>query len=65
MQLDNAIQESLKNLGINALNEMQQSMLKEYDEKDELILLSPTGSGKTLAFLLPLINQLNPKIQNN
>jgi len=64
MQLDNAIQESLKNLGINALNEMQQSMLKEYDEKDELILLSPTGSGKTLAFLLPLINQLNPKIQN-
>ena len=28
------------------------------------MVLSPTGSGKTLAFLLPLISQLNPDVQN-
>lgn len=58
------LKSSLDHLGIKELNEMQQSAWKSYEEKDNLILLSPTGSGKTLAFLLPLINQLNPEIQN-
>lgn len=55
---------SLGPLGITDLNEMQQSVWDNYTKNDDLVLLSPTGSGKTLAFLLPLIDQLNPNIQN-
>ena len=29
---------------------------------DEVILLSPTGTGKTLAFLLPLLDKLDPEL---
>jgi superfamily II DNA/RNA helicase len=58
------LKEGLKHLGISELNEMQQAMRKEFEEKNNLILLSPTGSGKTLAFLLPIIQQLHPEIQN-
>lgn len=64
MQQPDWLQLSLQHLNISALNEMQRSVWKEYEQKDNLILLSPTGSGKTLAFLLPLIHQLNPEIQN-
>ena len=37
-------------------------MAKAFVENDEIMLLSPTGSGKTLAFLLPILAQLNPEI---
>jgi ATP-independent RNA helicase DbpA len=47
------IKESLKNLNIAALNEMQkQAMDTIYTHRNTLIH-SPTGSGKTLAYLLP------------
>lgn len=29
----------------------------------EVVLLSPTGTGKTLAFLLPLLQELSPKVE--
>jgi len=64
MNFNNSVNDALKALGINQLNEMQESVLSNYSKHDHVILLSPTGSGKTLAFLLPLIEQLNPEIQN-
>ncbi|MEC3881251.1 DEAD/DEAH box helicase [Parapedobacter sp. 10938] len=51
------VKQALRNLKINALNEMQQAAL-DVAEKQDLILLSPTGSGKTLGFLLPLLRTL-------
>lgn len=55
------IRDSLKNIGITSLNEMQETSLKAHRESDNIVLLSPTGSGKTLAFLLPLLETLDTK----
>lgn len=44
----------LLNLGIENLNEMQQTANETILNDTETLLLSPTGSGKTLAFLYPL-----------
>lgn len=46
------IKKILQNLGIDALNDMQNEMLKATKDHRELILLAPTGSGKTIGFLL-------------
>jgi ATP-independent RNA helicase DbpA len=56
----------LAKLNINALNTMQQDMLKTVDKQDNIVLTSPTGSGKTLAFLLPcldLLDAIEPHVQ--
>lgn len=45
----------LKRLGIDALNEMQVSVCEAITRSDDdIVVLSPTGTGKTLAYLLPL-----------
>ncbi len=58
------IQKILANLKIEALNDMQQAVLKsaETQKERDLVLLSPTGSGKTLAFLLPIVKLLKPEV---
>ncbi len=48
------IKESLKNLEITALNEMQQSAIAAIYAHRTILLHAPTGSGKTLAYLLPV-----------
>jgi superfamily II DNA/RNA helicase len=55
--------EFLKNLSIEALNEMQNAFIEKTSTSHNLMLLSPTGSGKTLAFLLPLVNRLKHDVQ--
>ena len=41
----------LKRLGIDALNEMQVSVCEAITRSDDdIVVLSPTGTGKTLAF---------------
>ncbi|WP_159685563.1 DEAD/DEAH box helicase [Flavobacterium sp. 9R] len=52
----------LSNLGISALNEMQEVSHDAIINENNVLLLSPTGSGKTLAFLLPLFVLLQPEI---
>ncbi len=51
----------LSNLGIEALNKMQNDALKTILISDEILLLAPTGSGKTLAFLMPILAALQPE----
>jgi superfamily II DNA/RNA helicase len=53
----------LSKLGIEELNKMQIEAQSAIQSSDEIILLSPTGTGKTLAFLLPIINELDEKIE--
>lgn len=55
--------EILSKLGIQQLNPMQLAAEKAIKSSDEIILLSPTGTGKTLAFLLPLIQELDPALE--
>lgn len=59
MQSSFSIEQSLTNLKIEALNEMQQASLEANERSDAVVLLSDTGSGKTLAFLLPVAKLLD------
>jgi ATP-dependent RNA helicase DeaD len=52
----------LLNLGIESLNEMQETAQDVILNDNNVLLLSPTGSGKTLAFLLPILEMLQPEI---
>ncbi|MDR1160999.1 MAG: DEAD/DEAH box helicase [Tannerellaceae bacterium] len=60
IQMNERIAKALANVGIGALNEMQQAVL-DAGVTEDMVLLSPTGSGKTLAFLLPLLAALPPQ----
>jgi len=51
----------LDKLGIKELNLMQKEAHKEILGNAEVVLISPTGTGKTLAFLLPILEELDPK----
>ncbi|MCK5824579.1 MAG: DEAD/DEAH box helicase [Ichthyobacteriaceae bacterium] len=63
MQIKSQITDAILNkLGIEALNEMQTSVLNTFDKEDNMVVLSPTGSGKTLGFLLPILHNLNKDI---
>lgn len=50
-----ALEQYLKNLGIEKLNAMQEESLAAFDYSRDFMLLSPTGSGKTLAFALLML----------
>src|SRR5690349_14390928 len=52
----------LLNLGIESLNEMQETAQNSILDEPNILLLSPTGSGKTLAFLLPVFEILQEEI---
>jgi superfamily II DNA/RNA helicase len=52
----------LLNLGIESLNEMQETAQETILSQPNILLLSPTGSGKTLAFLLPIFELLQSEI---
>ena len=56
-------QQILAKLGIETLNEMQEAAQLAIHSAKDVVLLSPTGTGKTLAFLLPVIAELDPSIQ--
>jgi superfamily II DNA/RNA helicase len=52
----------LSNLGITALNALQEEAYAAINDKPNVVLLAPTGSGKTLAFLLPILKQLDTEV---
>ncbi|HQY12871.1 MAG TPA: DEAD/DEAH box helicase, partial [Ferruginibacter sp.] len=61
---DSEIQSFLSNLNISSLNPMQEASLEAIAKNENTVLLSATGSGKTLAFLLPVLERLNPEIND-
>ncbi|GAB3642416.1 DEAD/DEAH box helicase [Spirosoma arcticum] len=48
----------LANLGITALNPMQEAAQNAIRQDNDTFLIAPTGSGKTVAFLLPVLELL-------
>lgn len=55
-------QEILSKFNIGRLNPMQEEASSVIETVTNTIILSPTGTGKTLAFLLPLLDFLNPEL---
>ena len=55
------IQKILAHIKISSLNAMQLASIEAAKKENDVILLSPTGSGKTLGFLLPILQNLDPK----
>ena len=55
-------QKIIAQLGINALNEMQEKAVVSIANHSNVQLISPTGSGKTLAFLLPLLDLMQKDV---
>ncbi|ARV05803.1 helicase [Polaribacter sp. SA4-10] len=55
-------EEILHKLKIQELNAMQKEAISTINSSENTILLSPTGTGKTLAFALPLLNTLDPDL---
>ncbi len=53
----------LNNLGIDALNAMQEAAQTAMQEDTDTLLMAPTGSGKTLAFLLPIAQLLKADLR--
>jgi superfamily II DNA/RNA helicase len=53
----------LKNLSIDAFNEMQEDFISKTAKTDNIMLLAPTGSGKTLAYLIPLVDALQEDLR--
>ncbi|RAK00177.1 superfamily II DNA/RNA helicase [Larkinella arboricola] len=58
MESQNTPTSILSNLGIAALNPMQQEAREVILRDPDVLLLAPTGSGKTLGFLLPVLHLL-------
>ena len=56
-----SIDDTLSNLNIKSLNDMQLASIEAININNETVLLSDTGSGKTLAFLLPIAQHLDQK----
>lgn len=57
------IQESLQALNFNELTEVQEAVIPAALKGRDLIVQSQTGSGKSHSFLLPLIERIDPSIQ--
>jgi superfamily II DNA/RNA helicase len=56
-------EEILQKLNISQLNPMQEEAIATIKKNTNTILLSPTGTGKTLAFALPLLEFLDPSVE--
>lgn len=62
METNQTTQQILQNLGIEALNPMQEAAQKAILEDSNVLLISPTGSGKTIGFLMPILQLLKPDV---
>lgn len=60
MTSDSQPAQILANLGITALNTMQEAAQTAIRQPNDTFLIAPTGSGKTVAFLLPVLELLRP-----
>jgi superfamily II DNA/RNA helicase len=54
----------LLRMGIKVLNEMQEDVIRRFQEEGDTIVYSNTGSGKTLAFLLSILSQVKTEYAN-
>ena len=53
----------LKNTGITTPTPIQEQSISLIKEGKDIIAEAATGTGKTLAFLLPLFENINPRVK--
>jgi len=63
-QLKPFLQQAWEKAGFQTLTSVQSTTLPLIIEGKDVIAESPTGTGKTLAYLLPVLNKIDPKMQN-
>jgi superfamily II DNA/RNA helicase len=63
-QLKPFLQQAWEKSGFQTLTSVQSTTIPLLIEGRDVIAESPTGTGKTLAYLLPVLNKIDPKMQN-
>lgn len=63
-QLQPFLQQAWEKAGFETLTNVQSTTIPLIIEGKDVVAESPTGTGKTLAYLLPVLNKIDPKMQN-
>jgi superfamily II DNA/RNA helicase len=63
-QLQPFLQQAWEKAGFQTLTNVQSATIPLIIEGKDVVAESPTGTGKTLAYLLPVLNKIDPKMQN-
>jgi superfamily II DNA/RNA helicase len=63
-QLQPFLQQAWEKAGFQTLTNVQSTTIPLIIEGKDVVAESPTGTGKTLAYLLPVLNKIDPKMQN-
>lgn len=63
-QLQPFLQQAWEKAGFETMTSVQMTAIPSIIEGKDVVGESPTGTGKTLAYLLPVLNKIDPKIQN-
>jgi ATP-dependent RNA helicase CshB len=56
------IEEKLKQLGFESITPIQSGVFKAMKQNKHIVGLAPTGTGKTHAYLLPILEKLDPNL---
>ena len=62
IQLKPFLQEALEELHFDELTAVQEEVLPKAKEGRNLIVQSQTGSGKTHSFMIPIVNAIDPDL---
>jgi superfamily II DNA/RNA helicase len=63
-QLQPFLQQAWEKAGFETMTSVQTTAIPLIIEGKDVVGESPTGTGKTLAYLLPVLNKVDPKMQN-
>ncbi|CAM3894554.1 DEAD/DEAH box helicase [Mesobacillus thioparans] len=63
-QLKPFLQQAWETAGFETMTSVQTTAIPLIFEGKDIVAESPTGTGKTLAYLLPVLNKIDPKMQN-
>ncbi|MBT2661869.1 DEAD/DEAH box helicase [Bacillus sp. ISL-45] len=63
-QLQPFLQQAWEKAGFETMTSVQTTAIPLIIEGKDVVGESPTGTGKTLAYLLPVLNKIDPKMQN-
>ena len=63
-QLQPFLQQAWEKAGFETMTSVQTTAIPLIIQGKDVVAESPTGTGKTLAYLLPVLNKIDPKMQN-
>lgn len=63
LSIHSKLEDYLESHGYQAPTTIQSSVIPLIREKQNILFISPTGSGKTLSYLIPILESINPKLE--